>query len=656
MRALQAAWQPRVNSRTATDSFLSRFEVALIAIAALFTGAFYGWCLSPDPPDAEARHVAHKYFAWQAEGWLAGRLDLPRTVPAGLLALPDPYDPEANKAFRLGGTEGVHDLSLYRGKLHLYWGPVPTLVAFLPWRVLTGRMLPSAWASWAFAFGAWLVCAVLLARTARKHFPATKPAVLVAGFIALAACSWAPVVLRRASVWETPIFAACFFGALTWWLLAECNWAERSRQWRWLALASLAWGFAVGSRPIWILGSAVLLVPLWLARSRWREREFRALVLAAAVPVGLCVFGLLLLNFARFDHALEFGQHWQLAGERVQNARLFTPGYAPFNVRSYLFSVSRAVAYFPFVLPPTSMTPPKGHFGTELTYGLLITLPWLWLMVRAPRGANTAAVVAPLVITAVALVAVLATFAGVTARYELEIALPLAMLATLGLLAWENTGGRTWLRRGAWLVALTFSIAMVAAVSCHFMGMYARSRPAEYEALARTANRLAVAIGWSPAEAVEAVELAVVFPSNPAPGRQEVLVASGTAPMINAVIAEYLSADDVRFIFFLSGHTAATQALRFSRTTSHLLRVEFGGMLPPATHPFWKHTPAAEIAQRRTRVRLAVNGVEFSSGAGPQAEPTDAFPELGALPADTAERSPFTGKIVSQRFVRSARP
>ena len=82
----------------------------MLVIAALVTAAFYGWSLSPDPPDAGIRHVSHKYFAWQAEGWLSGRLDLPRTVPAGLLALPDPYDPDANRSFRMGGTEGVHDL------------------------------------------------------------------------------------------------------------------------------------------------------------------------------------------------------------------------------------------------------------------------------------------------------------------------------------------------------------------------------------------------------------------------------------------------------------------------------------------------------------------------------------------------------------------
>ena len=147
-----------MNPRPASGVYHRHFNYVLLVAASLLTAVFYGWSVTPDPPDPQVRHVAHKYLAMQAEGWLAGRLDLPRAAPAGLLALPDPYDPQANRAFRMAGLEGVHDLSLYNGKLYLYWGPVPTLVAFLPWRVLTGEMLQSAWASWAFAFGAWLAC------------------------------------------------------------------------------------------------------------------------------------------------------------------------------------------------------------------------------------------------------------------------------------------------------------------------------------------------------------------------------------------------------------------------------------------------------------------------------------------------------------------
>jgi hypothetical protein len=629
----------------------------LLAVAAVLTGAYYIWSLTPDPPDNSVRHMSHRYFAWQAEGWLAGRLDLPRALPAGFRALPDPYDPAANRPFRMGGTEGLHDLSLYHGKLYLYWGPVPTLVAFLPWRVLTGQMLSSASASCVFAFGAWLASAYLLARVARAHFPATRPAVLFVGYVALAMFNWAPIVLRRASVWETPIFAACFFGALTWWLLAEFHWAARPMQWRWLAAASLAWGLAVGSRPIWIVGSAVLLVPLWLERSRWRERDFRRLVLAAAVPVGLCVLGVLIHNMARFGNPLEFGQRWQLAEERVTNARLFAPEYAGFNLRAYLFSLPRFVAYFPFVLPPSYTVPPKGHFGTELAYGLLVTVPWFWLALFAPRQRATAAAVAPVAVTGLSLLAILLGFAGVTARYQMEIAMPLALLAAFGLLAVEARENRLrWVWRSLWIIALAVSSIATVAINTDFMGQYAQYSPRGYESLARVANRLAVRVGWSPREATEAVELTVVFPPSPPKGHHETLVATGVSTSLTIVFAQYDEPETVRFLLFFNGEMATTPAIRFKNGTPHMVLIELGGMLPPPTHPFWQDTPPSEIARRRGRMRLSVDGLELLAGSGPQVAPADARPEIGTLPPHTIERRVFTGRILHQRLIRAAAP
>src|SRR5688572_14686881 len=74
-----------LNPQPAQKSFLPPLHFVLLAVAAALVATFYLWSLTPDPADRDAPHGAHRYFAWQADGWLAGRLDLPRTVPAGLL-------------------------------------------------------------------------------------------------------------------------------------------------------------------------------------------------------------------------------------------------------------------------------------------------------------------------------------------------------------------------------------------------------------------------------------------------------------------------------------------------------------------------------------------------------------------------------------------
>ena len=200
------------------------------------------------------------------------------------------------------------------------------------------------------------------------------------------------------------------------------------------------------------------------------------------------------------------------------------------------------------------------------------------------------------------------------------------------------------------------SIATVIAISSDFLGLYAKSSPRAHEALARMANRLAVAVGWSPREGTEGVELTVVFPSNVPKDHYEALVATGVRTSLTIVFAQYTDREQVRFIFFFNGETATTSVMQFKEGTPHRLRIELGGMLPPATHPFWKNTPPAEIARRRSLVRFVIDGTELFTATGPQVEPADATPEIGAMPPHVIERRPFTGKIVEQRIIRAAAP
>jgi hypothetical protein len=642
-------------NRAPTGSFFRPHDLLLLVIAGILVAAGYAWLLSPDPADQEARYPAHRYFAWQAEAWLAGRLDLARELPAGLAQLKDPYDPAANEPFRMGGANGVHDLSLYQGKLYLYWAPGPALAAFLPWRVVTGRPLPTAWACWGFAWAAWLGAAVLLARVVRRHFPDTARWALGAGLVALAACSWAPIVLRRANVWEVPIFAACCFGVWAWWAMAEWGWArESARRWWWLAGASLGWGLAVGSRPIWIVASGFLMLPLWIERRQWRTAGFRRLALAVALPLGLVVAGLLAHNYLRFGSGFEFGQRWQLAGAKVQEARLFSPAYLWFNLREYLVSVPSLVAYFPFLDAPAPVTPPAGHFGTDGSFGVLVVAPFFWWAVFAPRTAALRPAVWPAAVGFGCLLLVLAGFAGVTARYELEIASPLALLAALGAIAWLAEGkGPAVLRSALCLGPLGISLLAALLLGERF-ALVTGGRGGWPTAWVRTAERVATWSGWAPESGLAAVELTVKFPAQGSlltPDAQ-VLLASGLRSNREGVAVDYPDAGTVRFHFFQGAEVRSTDPLPLDRAVPHVVQIELGGLLPPAHHPFWRETPREVVAQKRSRVRIDCDRRELFNGSGLDFSPVDAEPEIGAMATGTGRMHLFTGEIIARRMER----
>ena len=73
-----------------------------------------------------------------------------------LLALKDPWDPVANAPYRL------HDASLYNGHYYVYFGPVPVITLYLPWRIVTGWSIPNNLAVILFLLAGYIFSCLLL--------------------------------------------------------------------------------------------------------------------------------------------------------------------------------------------------------------------------------------------------------------------------------------------------------------------------------------------------------------------------------------------------------------------------------------------------------------------------------------------------------------
>ena len=115
-------------------------RLGLLAVCLLVVG-LYGWTttaayhrgLLPDPSEA--------FYNRLVEGFRSGHLYLKTEAPPGLVRLADPYDPQANRAYRLEPPYWLHDLSYYRGRLYLYFGATPAVLLYWPWVAATGQPL-----------------------------------------------------------------------------------------------------------------------------------------------------------------------------------------------------------------------------------------------------------------------------------------------------------------------------------------------------------------------------------------------------------------------------------------------------------------------------------------------------------------------------------
>ncbi len=453
-------------------------RVALMGICA-FTIWIYALIVRDIPSEFGAAGPAKAYYNLLVDGFRAGQLNLKQEVPPGLMRLADPYDPAASLPYR--GTvyrDGrLHDLSYYRGKLYLYFGVTPALVLFWPAVALTGHYISHAQAVVMFAALGFVVSVGLFHAVWRRYFPGVSVVVVCAGTLALGFATSLPLLLQRPEVWEVPI---CCGYALTMLTLAALwqAWHEPLRRGRWLGLASLAYGLAIGARPSLLFGAAILLGPViqtWMTASdqdprRWRETM--RLVLAAVVPIAGIGLGLLVYNYLRFDNPFEFGQSHQLADTRQDNVQHFGLDYLWFNLRVYFWAPASWHRVFPYLHLVTTPPPPPNHGGMDYVYGVLTNTPFVWLALAAPlvwwrqtrehrvglRGFVIGAVV---LFGASALL--MGLFYGACLRYQMEFVPVLVLLAVVGLLGLESALAdrprwRTAARLG-WGTCLLYSVA-----------------------------------------------------------------------------------------------------------------------------------------------------------------------------------------------------
>ena len=460
--------------------------VMLGTICALVIG-FYAWSARPGWLGMRTARAEDAYYNLVVRGFRAGQLALKAEVPPGLAQLADPYDPVANADYLLVDGHPLWDLSYYRGKLYLYYGVPPALVLFWPYAALTGHYLGHKDAVVVFCAIGFLASVGLLCLVWRRYFPEIGPVVVAAGTLALGLAVFTPIILPRAEVYEVAI--SCGYALTMLALLALWEACHRPlERGRWLAAASLVYGLAIGARPNLLFGAVILLLPVAPA---WREGSPRGagsgfpfhvsrftshriwvLLLAATGPITCVGLGLMLYNALRFDSPLEFGQPYMLSSVRLVTQHLWSHRFFGFNSWVYFLAPARWSAHFPFVRDITLPPLPPGYGSNEHPFGVLTSIPLVWLSLAAPlawrgRPENVGRLLRGFLAAVALLIAtralVLGLFFNANLRYEVDFCPALVLLAAVGILGLERALAvrPAWRRaaRWAWGLLLAFSLA-----------------------------------------------------------------------------------------------------------------------------------------------------------------------------------------------------
>jgi hypothetical protein len=543
--------------RSLSDPFVAAVAFGLVA--------FYVWTAANGYPLREAPRDG--YYNLLTAAFLAGQLHLLEQPKPEMFELSLPYEPGKNAPARL------HDASLYRGRYYLYFGVVPAVILFVPWRLVGLGDLPEAVAALAFAVGGLFFWLAVLRRLLRDHLPGASGSMRAGAALVLGIASVVPFILRCSFVYEVAIAGGYFFlaGACFFFLSADDEKGLRVSR---LVLGSLFLGLAAGCRPNLLV--AALFLP-WLALPAWRRMPSgrgKAL-LAAAVPLGLCLFLLGLYNRARFDSWTEFGARYQLQGLRPVS--WFDLRAVPVASYFHFLAPPDLRLDFPFVFAVTSYpgAGPDGFFMSPST-GLVAHAPFvLVLLLAAPLLRSGAFESAPRLrgrlaaLVAVGLLIPLLTsfvFASAAMRFEADFASFLVVPALLLLLGALRRGGRrAGVVRTAAVLLLAWSV--LAGIALSIQGGSDGLRlfnPAAFAALERRFEPLRILLGRLLVQDSRGVfRVRMAFPERAATPEEPVL-SSGTKDVHDVLSSK--QAGPGLFTFELrpaSGPPQATRPLPF---------------------------------------------------------------------------------------------
>ena len=251
-----------------------------------------------------------------ADSFLKGHLYFDVEVDPALLELDNPYDRDARARAGVENRQwnDMWDHAYYDGHYYMYFGVVPVLLLFLPYRVITGQALTTYHATQFFA--AFYIAGIFLlfAYLTKKFFPKLPFIVYLLLSTAISAMSLWYCVTFPALYCTAIMSAMCLMiWCLYFFFRAIFDEEITKKTFIFAAVGSLLGALAFGCRPTIALGN-LLILPLlvtffWKRKLTAMQWVYTAL---CALPYVVVAAGLMWYNNARFDNPFEFGQSYQL--------------------------------------------------------------------------------------------------------------------------------------------------------------------------------------------------------------------------------------------------------------------------------------------------------------------------------------------------------
>jgi hypothetical protein len=428
----------------------SRKQNVIYALSVILSVLFSYICINTSYTNAYMEYPVHRqYNKYLVDALANGRTWLDYGTPENLLKAERPYD----NLYRMANgyefdKDVMWDWAWYKGKFYCYFGVVPAVILYLPYKLITGEYLSNRAGVFLFTAIAIVLMASLWRFCVKKYMPNAGFAFFTLSFFTLFFASglWAQIRFPRVySIAKTSGLMFALAGIL---LLLKSTENEKVNRLK-VFFACLCFALIAGCRPNMIFVSLLVPFVLWKYRSRKLLPFVVIPYLIAAVP--LCAY-----NYVRFESIFEFGVKYNLTAYGVPADTLLNPigkiikTFSGFV--SYLFSPYEYHLNFPFV----KCSPPRGDSGVMLglinnigSNGGMVNFPIVFCLMyllknilNKKTGENGApAPIVMLIVIAVVIIAVNSFIVGFNNGYTTDFASFIILPSLICAYQWSSLSG-----------------------------------------------------------------------------------------------------------------------------------------------------------------------------------------------------------------------
>lgn len=256
------------------------------------------------------------------------------------------------KVYLISRPSQVLDLSLYKGKLYLYYPPTPAII-FMPFVYFFGKNFSDVFLTALIGGISCFVFFQMLLEFRKSKILKLKienKTIVLMSLLFAFGTNHFYVSLFGGVWWTAHIFAVFFLNCSLYSLFKFLN----SKKKVFLILAAFFFSLASLSR-FPVVFSLIFILGIFIKKYYLQHKADRLNLVYFFSPI-IIIFSLFAIyNYLRFRSPLELGYKYFMNSKildfNLKNFGLFNLIYLPFNLYYYLFNPYRIVQYFPFYQP-----------------------------------------------------------------------------------------------------------------------------------------------------------------------------------------------------------------------------------------------------------------------------------------------------------------